>query len=64
MVYTVLVDSEDKMTIHNATKIKELKEFKEISERKNVKLGIDIINTFGRIKKHVFTDFSTPLLNL
>lgn len=30
VVYTVLVDSEDRMTIHNATKIKELKKYKEI----------------------------------
>lgn len=29
VVYTVLVDSEDRMTIHNATKIKELKAYKE-----------------------------------
>ncbi|MFA5176204.1 MAG: hypothetical protein WC413_03015 [Candidatus Nanoarchaeia archaeon] len=29
VVYTVLVDSEDKMTIHNSTKIKTLKEYKK-----------------------------------
>ncbi|MBI2628834.1 hypothetical protein HYW74_02015 [Candidatus Pacearchaeota archaeon] len=34
VVYTILVDSEDKMTIHNATKIKELKEYKEILKKK------------------------------
>lgn len=30
VVYTILVDSEDKMTINNATKIKELKKYKEV----------------------------------
>jgi len=39
-------------------------EFKELLGRGEVKLGIDITHTFGRIEKHGYTDFSTPWLNL
>ena len=39
-------------------------EFKEILEDGKVKLGIDIIHTFGRLKKIGFTDFKTDYLNL
>lgn len=34
VVYTLLVESEDKMTIHNASKIKELKEYKAILKKR------------------------------
>ncbi|VVB83676.1 Uncharacterised protein [uncultured archaeon] len=34
VVYTILIDSEDKMTICNVAKIKELKEYKETLKRR------------------------------
>jgi len=41
-----------------------LEEFKELLEKGKIKLGIEIIHTFGRIEKHGYTNFSTPWLNV
>lgn len=39
-------------------------DFQVLMQRKEVKLGIDIEHTFGRLRKHGYTDFSTPWLSL
>lgn len=39
-------------------------EFKRLFEGNKVKLGIEIVHTFGRIENHGYTDFSTPWLTL
>src|SRR3989344_8793799 len=45
VVYTVLVDSEDKMTVHNATKIKKLKKYKEVLKKKFKQHQIFMVST-------------------
>ena len=38
--------------------------FEKILEEKPVRLGMTIVHTFGILKKHGFTDFSSDLLSL
>lgn len=39
-------------------------EFKEILKDKKIRLGVEVIHTFGRLKKVGYTDFRTDWLNL
>lgn len=39
-------------------------DFNEMLKTKKIKLGLDIIHTFGRMKKEGYTDFTSPFFNL